>query len=700
MHIMGMISGGSLSVDSKTRNLIEQALNCADKNDNDLIVRLKRSQNGDIEVRIDTGANGNFISRKIQKAKLQIKSDHNQAVAMLWLQQFAQGGTTNDKLSQTNIDTALKARKVTTVGEARRLLAQGDSIDYLRNTPPKKLQQIADNKEHYVKSGDAGVQMLQNHLHKLDIVNSQDPEALRQLSQMLAIPELNTPDAAQLRNVIAQTWQEAGQNLTKNGNKAELSMLLTNADNLDDVQALKNSMQSLAKGRNREITASYNLIQNRVADLTGIREAKDVINQGKYFHRGQEALKNSLNKIEFSSRPDRNKTLKQTALKSAVEYLKSRQPALPDTTALADFFARDLPVGDKAEFRQQFAKGVEKMVGESRLPIDDLQHMNDNLNNYQAPRSMPFEPILKELAISLTLPAKVAPVKAPPVATVLRKATPPEAPSKRNEVPRSEIVQTNQEHFNNLISRTKQLLSETEYVRLERHQQRFTNISSPLFSNVPVDPSGTRSSAPEKGKIHANFMPLPEKESAIATQYPTPKTMGMFWRMTAQHHTQMVVDLTQDKENLTHYYPDKPNMPINYDGMQVTLVKSKDNIKTYKVVDTQTDETHTVQRYHYKKWVDFGGAPDKDLKQLVTMLNNPELKNVTVHCRAGVGRTATVFAAAVLQNKISAGELTVANKDEVIDEVILEMRAARGRLAVQTVEQRLLLSDLVDRMLN
>lgn len=700
MHIMGMINGGSLSIDSKIRTLIEEALNRTGKNDNDLIVRIKRTQNGDIEVRIDKGANGNFISRTINKAKLQFKSDHNQTVAMLWLQQFSQKGTNDAKISQENINTALKDRKVVTVGEARRLLAKGDSIDHLRNTPRNSLEQIANNKEHYVKSGDTGVQMLQSHLHELNVVNSQDPGTLRQLSKMLSFPELNAPGAVKLRNVVAQTWQEAGQHLTRNGNKAKLNKLLASADNLDDVQALKNSMRSLAKGGNPKITACYNRIQNRAAELTGIREAKDVINQGKYFQRGQQALENSLNKIEFSSRPDHNKTLQQTALESAVEYLKSHQPAMPDTTALANFFAMELPVGDKAKFHQQFANGLKTMVEEGKLPIDDLQQIQANLNIYGAPRSKPHEQSLKELAISLTLPAKVASAKVPPVKTVLRKAAPPEAPSKTDEELRSEIVQTNLEHFNNLKSRTKKLLSKTEYVQLEPHQRRFKDIKSPVPSNVPVAPSGTPSSAPKKGMIHANFMPLPEKESAIATQYPTPQSMAMFWRMTLQHHTQMVVDLTQDKEKLIHYYPDKPNMPINYDGMQVTLVKSNNNIKTYKVVDTQTNETHTVQRYHYKKWMDFGGASDKDLKQLVTMLNNPELKNVTVHCRAGVGRTATMFAAAVLQNKISAGELTVANKDEVIDEVILEMRAARGSKAVQTEEQRLLLSDLVDQMLN
>ena len=695
---MGMINGGSLSIDSKTRTLIEEALNRVGKDDNDLIVRIKRTQNGNIEVRIDKGANGNFISRNINKAKLQFKSDHNQAVAMLWLKQFAEEGTTNDaeKLNENNINTAIRERTVVTVGEARRLLAKGNSIDHLRNMRPTNLQQIANNKEHYVKSGDAGVQMLQNHLHKLNIVNSQDAGTLRQLSQMLAIPELNTPDAAQLRNVIAQTWQETGQNLTRNDNKIGLNMLLVNADNLDDVQTLKNSMQSLAKGRDTKITNCYNLIQDRAAELTGIHEAKDVINQGKYFHSGQQALENSLKKIQFSSRPVRNKTLQQTALKTAVEYLKSRQPALPDTTALADFFAKDLPVGDKAKFRQQFANGLEKMVGESRLPIEDLQRMNDNLNNYEAPRSIPFEPILKELAISLTLPTQVAPVKAPPAKTVLRKAA--EAPKKTGTATRSEITKNNSMRFDELKRITEQRLSGTMYIPLEKQQQRFRNIKSPMHTNVPI--ADAPSSAPKGEKIHANFMPLAEKKSAIATQYPTPNSMGTFWRMAAQQGTQLVVDLTQDTERLAHYYPDKPNTPVDYGGMQVTLVNSTNGTNTYKVVDTETNETHTVQRYHFKKWVDHGAALVSELENLTTLLNKPELENVTVHCRAGVGRTATLFAAAALQKKVASGELTADNKDQTIDEVILQMREARGSAAVQTEDQRLLLSDLVDRMLN
>ena len=697
MHIMGMINGGSLSIDSNTRTLIEEALNRVGKDDNDLIVRIKRTQNGNIEVRIDKGANGNFISRKINKAKLQFKSDHNQAVAMLWLQQFAQGGT-NDakKLSENNINTAIKSRTVVTVSEARRLLAKGNSIDHLRNMRPANLQQIAANKEHYVKSGDAGVQMLQNHLHKLNIVNSEDAGTLRQLSKMLAIPELNTPDAAQLRNVVAQTWQEAGQNLTRNGNKFQLNMLLANADNLGDVQALKDSMRTLAKNGNSRIVECYDRIQNRAAELTGIREAKDVINQGIYFQLGRQALKNSLDKIEFSSRPDRNKTLQKTALENAVEYLIKRQPALPDTRALADFFAKDLPVGDKAKFHQQFANGLEKMVRESSLPIEDLQRMNDNLNNYQAPRSIPFEPILKDLAESLTLPAKVAPVKASPAKTVLRKAA--EAPPKTGTATRSEITLNNSMRFDELIRVTEQRLSGTTYIPLDRQQQRFKDIMSPDHTNVPI--ADKPSSAPKKGMIHANYMPLAEKKSAIATQYPTPNSMGTFWRMAVQQGTQLVVDLTQAEEKLAHYYPDEPNTPVDYGGMQVTLVKSTGETNTYKVVDTETNKTHTVQRYHFKNWKDHGAALVSELENLTALLNKPELENVTVHCRAGVGRTATLFAAAVLQKKVSSGELTADNKDQRIDEVILQMREARGSKAVQTEEQRLLLSDLVDRMLN
>lgn len=698
---MGTIKGGALSIDSNTKTQIEQALNNADKSDKDLVVRIKSTKNGTIEVLIDRGARGNIFSRNVSKAALQKKSDNNRAAAMLWLRQYASEGASGAKISQDSINTALNTplmkREVATVEKARLLLAQGNIIDQARNAPHDNLGQITRNTALYLKSGNAGVRLLKEHLAALDIVNSNDAETLLQLSQMLGHPQLKDPAATELRNVVAQAWQETGQNLVRNGVESPLNTMLGNADNLGDVESLKNSLQDEARGKKIPL-GSYNLVQNRFAQLTGIQKARDII-ADKNVPDKKQAVVEALQNIKFSKRTNRDTKLRTAAQESALIYLENPQPALPDTDALATYFSRNLPVENEAKFKHQFAEELQAMVETGDLTIDVLERMNEQLIIFNAPNTGSHEEQLAQLAMSLAAPPKAAPAKTPPERTVPKGAAPPEIPPRKTpEVSRSKAVE-NEKRFNELRNLTEQRLMNIEYVEVK--DRRFRDIRSPKRSNVPVVPSRTTSSAQQEDKIHANYMPFAEKKTAIATQYPAknPKSRGMFWRMAVQQQTQMVVDLTQDKEKLSHYYPDKPDEPIHYDGMQVTLLNSTNNTHTYKVVDTETNEIHTVKRYHYKDWVDHGAASAEGLMDLTTLLNKPDLESVTVHCRAGVGRTATVFSAAVLQNKIRTGELTAANKDQVIDDVILDMRTARGGSAVQTPSQRLLLSNLVDMML-
>ncbi len=699
---MGTIKGGSLSVDSATKAKIEQeVLNGA----GDFVLRLKSTKDGTIQALVDKGANGNLFSRNLNKATLQKKSDNNQAVAMLWLQRYASEGATGAQLSQDSIDTALSERLVVTVEEARRLLDRGSNIDKARSAPHNNLGEIAGNIALYIKSGDAGGRVLKEHLNALDISNSRDPGTLRQLSQMLASPELNVSE--QLRNVVSLTWQEAGRNLVRDGDKASLAMLLANADNLDDVASLKASLQGEARDNKKTFSlSSYNQIVNRTAELTGIQEAKRLINQGESVRSGQRILETSLRDIKLSNRKEYNKTLQQVALKSAMDYLKSNQPVMPDTKKLADFYAQKVPVSDLKGFQKQFANGLQDMVEAGDLSVDDVKKMNDNLGMYEDPKIYRKQQ-LEDLAIALTIPPRTASRTPPSPPGPLKRPIPKTAPATlKRAVPRnmaselssSGIVQNNKQRFDQLRSLTKQRLETTQYVKLS--DQRFKGIKSPQQTNVPVASPRAQSSVPQQGMIHANYVPL-AKKTAIATQYPAENTQsrGTFWRMAVQQGTQMVVDLTQTTERLAPYYPDQQGVPIEYDGMQVTLLNSKDNTHTYKVSDTSTGESHTIQRYHYKNWEDHKSAAVDDLKAMATMLNRDDLESVAVHCRAGVGRTCTVFSAAVLQNKVSSGELTAANKDQVIDEVILDMRIARGEMAVQTAAQRMLLSDLVDDML-
>lgn len=686
---MGMIQS-ELTVDNGIRAQIEQALiNSEQTNsqDKELVVRLKETKNGTVEALVDKGANGNFFSRNITKAALQEKNENNQAMAMAWLKQYATEGATGSKLSENNIKDALNGRKVATVTIARKLLAQGDAINRVRNAPHDNLEDIAENMTLYGESGDAGERILREHLADLNLRGRSNPSVPNQLTTMLNDNKLN--EHPPLRNAVLQEWLSIGRNLVKNGNQQALAAFLANTNNLNDVKALKNSLQSEARKNNINLN-SYNQVLTRMAELTGIKEAKG-IQSGNGVH-DLKKLEETIKGVKFSGRGVINPQLQQTALNSALAYLKDakqmkkppippRKPALPDTTALADFFSRDLPVKNPAQFREKFAQGIQSLVKARTVTILELNNMNKNLRIYNHPGQ--HKEVLQQLATSL----------------VVAKRTRGTAPQP-DAAHREEVVKNNQERFNKLKQTSSEQLAKVRHAQTT--DRRFEDIDFPLDSSVFVAPPGMGWPERQQGVIHANYIPFPEKNTAIATQYPadTLQSKGTFWRMAMQHRTQMVLDLTQSKERLgAPYYPTQPNTPVNYGGMEVTLINSQDNTHTYQVVDKSTGQQQTVQRHHFTHWKDHQGADVNKLNDLATMLNEQRLKNVAVHCRAGVGRTCTVYSAAVLQNKVANGELTAANKDEVIDKVIFDMRMARGAKAVQTKDQRLLLSDLVDKLL-
>lgn len=686
---MGMIQS-DLTVDNGIRAQIEQALinsEQTDSQDKELVVRLKESKNGTVEALVDKGANGNFYSRNVTKAALQQKNHNNQAMAMAWLKQYATEGATGSKLSENNIKDALNGRKVATVTIARKLLAQGDAINRVRNAPHDNLEDIAENMTLYGESGDAGERILREHLADLNLRGRSNPSVPSQLTAMLNDNKLN--EHPPLRNAVLQEWLSIGRNLVKNGNQQALAAFLANTNNLDDVEALKNSLRSEAS-KNKTNLNRYNQVLTRIAELTGIKEAKG-IQSGSRDHSSKK-LEETLKTATFSTRNVINTQLQQTALNSALAYLKEarhmkkppippKKPALPDTTALADFFSNDLPVKNPAQFRQKFAEGIQSLLKARTVTIPELNDMNKNLRIYGHPGQ--HQEVLKQLATSLV------------VAKRTRGAAPqPDAAH------REDVVKNNQERFDKLKQTSSEQLAKVLHATTT--DQRFKDINFPLDSSVHVAPPGMGWPERQQGVIHANYIPFPEKNTAIATQYPadTLQSKGTFWRMAMQHRTQMVLDLTEFKERVgTPYYPTQPNTPVKYDGMKVTLINSQDNTHTYQVVDTSTGQQHTVERHHFTHWKDHQGADVNRLNDLATLLNEQRLKNVAVHCRAGVGRTCTVYSAAVLQNKVANGELTAANKDEVIDKVIFDMRMARGAKAVQTADQRLLLSDLVDKLL-
>ena len=257
---------------------------------------------------------------------------------------------------------------------------------------------------------------------------------------------------------------------------------------------------------------------------------------------------------------------------------------------------------------------------------------------------------------------------------------------------------------------TPEMVNHKYYVELQEYTRshpvqmiptdnaRFRDIKSPASTNVPllaVNPE-TGKLQPQKGKIHANYIPLSGRSGAIATQYPkgTAQAKADFWKMTLQQKTNMVVDLTQQGEKgIAPYYPTTVGLTQTFGDVQVTLVEQNGNQATYHVVDASTGQSGEVSRYHYQDWVDKTAISEEQLSDLAAFVAGQD--DICIHCKAGVGRTVTTFAAADLYIKMKAGKITPDNVHQVVNDTIKPMRAARGPNAVQTESQRASLVQLV-----
>ena len=256
----------------------------------------------------------------------------------------------------------------------------------------------------------------------------------------------------------------------------------------------------------------------------------------------------------------------------------------------------------------------------------------------------------------------------------------------------------NHQHFEELRKHTA--LNPVETIPTDN--ARFRDIQSPAHSNVPlrtVNPE-TGDIEAQQGKIHANYIPLSGRTGAIATQYPknTEQAKGDFWQMTLQQKTKVVLDLTQVGErSIVAYYPEKLGETQTFGDIQVTLTRQQGPIAMYEVVDNSTGEKGTVSRCHYQDWVDKTAIEVSQLSNLAAFVAGGN--DVCIHCKAGVGRTVTTFAAAELLIKMRAGEITDENIDQIVDGTIKSMRNARGPYAVQTESQRASLVNLVQHWL-
>lgn len=250
--------------------------------------------------------------------------------------------------------------------------------------------------------------------------------------------------------------------------------------------------------------------------------------------------------------------------------------------------------------------------------------------------------------------------------------------------------------FNELSKISKQLDPTNEAVK------RFPDVDCPRDTSIKV----------KDQVLHANSTQL-NNQLFICTQAPLKNTEELFWKAAMKHQTQLILDLTTNKDIISGgvhpYYPKNINdsyttntITINFvdqirlDGNPLILnkyeVEVKDGIKK------------EIYRLHFPNWPDHGALDAEEFSTLIqafTEYRNFVKENCPmIHCRAGVGRTGSFSVATALVDMIKKGEITAENYSMTIDTLVLAGRYQRGTSFVQNENQYISLHLLAKKMLN
>ncbi len=192
--------------------------------------------------------------------------------------------------------------------------------------------------------------------------------------------------------------------------------------------------------------------------------------------------------------------------------------------------------------------------------------------------------------------------------------------------------------------------------------------------------------------LHANRVKMPGSDrEMILTQAPIAGEESLFWR-TAIENGNTIVDLTGTNDNLIspdgepyNTYP-KEGETLKFEGYSVSLKESRPfpgsvpgTTYIYTVKDSEGQE-HTVTRHYFPYWADHQAIGAETLEQLVDQLATDRS---IVHCRAGVGRSGTFAMASFIKDAVANGEITKANVQDKLNEMIIHGRTQRGLAFVQ-----------------
>ncbi|MDP1880804.1 MAG: protein-tyrosine phosphatase family protein [Parachlamydiaceae bacterium] len=192
--------------------------------------------------------------------------------------------------------------------------------------------------------------------------------------------------------------------------------------------------------------------------------------------------------------------------------------------------------------------------------------------------------------------------------------------------------------------------------------------------------------------LHANKISVSNLHF-IAAQFPKINQISYFIDQCIKQ-TNLVVNLTNEddknKYQLEDYFKDCHFKSINCSIAQVVTKEGSNLIFSENYIQRNDDLNNIVllQRIQYTGWPD-GEFPDsKELKNLIERVldyGNSENHRITVHCVAGVGRTATFIVACALykyiqENKSHFTESSITSEIilKVLKGFITDVRTQRG----------------------
>ncbi|KAI6236853.1 hypothetical protein M3Y95_00202800 [Aphelenchoides besseyi] len=199
---------------------------------------------------------------------------------------------------------------------------------------------------------------------------------------------------------------------------------------------------------------------------------------------------------------------------------------------------------------------------------------------------------------------------------------------------------------------------------------------------------------PELDYIHANVVDIPGLGNRfICTQGPLPDTVNDFWRMIFQEKPVCIVKLCHFEEDgkpkCAQYYPINEGEVKEYGYLVVRHVKTDLNFdRAFDCINLEVGEknnpsTLKIQLYAWKTWPDKGVPPSGfGVLRLLRAIRRFRNGNIVVHCSAGVGRTGTVVALAIIVAKL------LDHKPFSVFEVVKDLRCRRHN-SVQTEAQYL-----------